>query len=204
MRDAGRQVGVLVIEDDAIVRAWVRLALESSEFRVAGEATNAEEALAFAERRWPDMLLVDYRLPDLLGTQLVRELRLRGIGAPAVLISARSERGLNEAAREAGIQVTVHKRGNTEELVDALRRAQAGSVEFDPDHPRRPQSEVGLSARERQVLRLVAGGSTNIQAAAELRISVETVKTLLERVYRKLGVRRRAEAVAVAKERALI
>lgn len=201
---ATSQTGVLVVEDDAIVRAWVRLALERSEFRVAGEASSAREAFDLAKRRRPDLLLIDYRLPDLLGTQLVRELRLRGIGAPAVLISARSERGLNEAAREAGIQVTVHKRGDVEELRDALRHARDGVGGFDPDNPRRPRKEATPSSRERQALALVAHGMTNPQIAAELRVSVETVKTLLERAYRKLGVGRRAEAVARAKERGLI
>ena len=201
---ATAQTGVLVVEDDAIVRAWVRLALERSEFRIAGEASSAQEAFDLAERRRPGLLLVDYRLPDLLGTQLVRELRLRGIGAPAVLISARSERGLNEAAREAGIQVTVHKRGDVAELLDALRHARDGVGGFDPDNLHRLTQEAVPSARERQALALVAHGMTNPQIAAELRVSVETVKTLLERTYRKLGVGRRAEAVALAKERGLI
>ena len=61
-----------------MVRSWVRLALQGSEFRLAGEAATAAEALGLADRRATDLLLVDYRLPDAVGTELVRELRRRG------------------------------------------------------------------------------------------------------------------------------
>ena len=71
------QVSVLVVDDDAIGRAWVRLSLEGSEFRVAGEAASAREAADLVERRRPGVLLIDYRLPDGLGTELVRDFGLR-------------------------------------------------------------------------------------------------------------------------------
>src|SRR5436309_15259306 len=88
---------VLLVEDDSIVRAWVSLSLRDSEFRVAGEATTAAEGITLAERRRPSLFLVDYHLPDRLGTELVRELRVHGFTAPALLITAHTEQGLNEA-----------------------------------------------------------------------------------------------------------
>ncbi len=199
-----REVSVLLVEDDAMVRGWVRLSLQGSEFRLAGEASSAVEALELAERRHPDLLLVDYRLPDRVGTELVRELRQQGVSAAAVLMTANNERGLNEAAREAGAQGSVLKTGNSEELLGALRGVLNGEHAFDWRHSRRPPGRAALSPREREVLRLVAGGATNREVASELGVGDETVKTLLARTFAKLGVRRRAEAVSAAHKLGLL
>jgi DNA-binding NarL/FixJ family response regulator len=198
------QASVLLIEDDSIVRAWVRLSLRDSEFRLAGEATTAAEALELVTRRRPSLFLVDYHLPDRLGTDLVRELRVHGFVAPALLITAHTERGLNEAAREAGAQGSVVKTGNAEALLTALRTVLTGGELFDPQHPRRPLQQVALSPREREVLKLVAAGRTTRMIAGELGVGETTVKTLLGRVYEKLGVSKRAHAVAAAHERGLL
>src|SRR5262249_46371813 len=112
--------------------------------------------------------------------------------------------GLNESAREAGVQGTVLKTGRLSELLEVLRRVQSGELSFDPRHPRRPSSGPRLSPRERQVLRLVAQGATNREAAEELGIGEQTVKTLLARSYAKLGVSRRSEAVATAYQEGLL
>lgn len=187
-----------------MVRGWVRLALDGSEFRLTGEARSRAEALDLVTRRQLDLLLVDYRLPDALGTQLVRELREAGIAAPAVLMTANPERGFNEAAREGGAQGTTVKSGSPHELLDALRTVAQGETAFDSRHPPRPAGRAALSPREREVVRLVAGGATNREVAAALEVGEETVKTMLARTYAKLGVRRRAEAVAEAQKQGLL
>ena len=197
---ASGKVIVLVVEDDAIVREWVRLALEGSEFSVGGEAATTTDALDLIGRRRADLLLVDHRLPDHLGTELVRQLRRDGNQTPAVIVTARAEPGLNELAREAGAQGAVLKRGSVEELLDALRRVFRGEEAFDPSHPRRPPRRVALSPREREVVHLLMTGATNREISEQLGIGAETVKTILSRSYEKLGVKRRAEAVAVAHE----
>jgi DNA-binding NarL/FixJ family response regulator len=201
---SSQEVGVLVVEDDAMVRGWVRLSLRNSEFRLAGEASDAAGALDLWGRRVPGVLLIDYRLPDMRGTELVRELRRQGLSAPAVLMTANNEQGINEAAREAGAQGTVLKTGEAEELLLALRLVLDGADSFDGRHPRRPAGHGALSPRERQVLELVAAGATNREIAASLGLGGETVKTLLARTFAKLGVRRRAEAVAAAHARGLL
>jgi DNA-binding NarL/FixJ family response regulator len=199
-----QEVHVLLVEDDAMVRGWVRLSLRNSEFRLAGEAEDAATATDLCARRAPDLLLLDYRLPDLVGTELLRELRRRGVAAPAILMTANGERGMNEAAREAGAQGTVLKTGRADELLLALRLVNDGGDSFDGRHPRRPSGEGALSPRERQVLELVAAGATNREVAAALGLGDETVKTLLGRTFAKLGVRRRAEAVSAAHARGLL
>jgi DNA-binding NarL/FixJ family response regulator len=195
---------ILVIEDDSMVRGWVRLALEDSEFRVAGEASGAEDALSLARSRRPDVLLVDYRLVGATGTEVVRSLRLQGVKAPAILMTASPQRGLNEEAREAGAQGSVLKTGRLDELLATLRAVAGGQPSFDPRHPRRAAGRGALSPREREVLALVARGATNREIAAELEVHDETVKTLLSRTFAKLGVRRRAEAVSAAHDKGLL
>ncbi len=198
------EVGVLIVEDDAMVRGWIRLSLRSSEFRVIGEAEDAARAVDLCERRVPGLLLVDYRLPDMLGTELVRELRREGLAAPAVLMTANTERGMNEVAREAGAQGTVLKTGSAEELLLALHLVSDGGDSFDGRHPKRPSGQSALSPRERQVLELVASGATNREIASALGLGAETVKTLLARTFAKLGARKRAEAVSAAHARGLL
>ncbi len=155
-------------------------------------------------RRRCDVLLVDQHLPDRLGTELVRGLRRQGVALPAVLMTASAEQGLNETAREAGAQASVVKSSDPERLIEVIREVLAGNGIFDVAHPRRPDGQATLAPREQQALALVAAGKTNREAAAQLGISDETVKTLLERAYVKLGAHRRAEAVLEARRRGLV
>lgn len=195
---------VLVVEDDAMVQSWLRLALEGSQFRLAGVASSAAETDDLIERRRPDLLLVDYRLPDGVGTELVRRLRQQGLALPAIMMTANTEPGFNEAAREAGAQGSVLKSGSVDELLSALRNVAAGQDAFDVRHPKRPPGRAALTPREREVLRWIASGATNREVANELGVGEETVKTLLARTFAKLGVKKRAEAVAQAHEQGLL
>jgi DNA-binding NarL/FixJ family response regulator len=197
------EVSVLLVEDDAMVREWIQSTLKGSEFRVVGVASTAAEGVELAARRKPQLVLTDYRLPDRVGTELVRELRLRGVLAPVVVMTANEERGLNELARDAGAQGTVLK-GGSAELLQSLRAASNGEQTFDLRHPQRKKGHVTLSPRERTVLQLVASGQTNAEIALSLGVSSETVKTLVQRIFRKLGTRRRAEAVSTAHELGLL
>jgi DNA-binding NarL/FixJ family response regulator len=195
---------VLLVEDDEMARSWVRLALERSEFRLVGEAASAGEGAELAERRKPALLLVDQRLPDGTGTELVRALRRRGIAAPAVVMTANRAPGFNELVRDVGAQGSVLKSGSVTELLNALRTVAEGRRVVDTRHPARSPERAALSPREREVLVLVARGLTNRQIAERLDIGSETVKTLIARAFAKLGVRRRAEAVAAAHDRGLL
>jgi len=195
---------LLVVEDDAMVRGWIRLSLEGTEFRLVGEAATAVEATGLLQRRGPDLLLVDYRLSDGAGTELVRRLRLEGSSVPAVLMTAHHEPGFNESARDAGAQGSVLKTGSSDELLAALRLARDGANAFDPRYPVRQAGRASLSPREREVMRLLAAGRTNREVADELRVGAETVKTLVARSFAKLGARKRAEAVATAQRMGLL
>src|SRR5919106_2949818 len=197
------QVAILLVEDDAMVRAWVEAVLRETEFRIVGVAPSAGTGVELAASRTPELVLTDYRLPDRPGTELVRELRLRGVRAPVVVMTANQEPGLNELAREAGAQGTALK-GGSAELIDTLRSVADGAQMFDARHPRRRDNHVMLSPRERAVLQLIAGGQTNAEIAVALGVGSETVKTLVQRIFEKLGAHRRAEAVSTAHELGLL
>lgn len=195
---------VLVVDDDAMVRRWLQLSLERSEFRVVGEANDAGEAVELFRRRRPRIVLVDHRLSTQFGLDVIRRLRGEDPNVRLVLMTSNPERGLNETAREAGAQGSLLKTGNAADVLAMLRAIASGGRSFDPRHPPRKAGTGPLTPRERAVLRLVATGSTNREVAAELGVGEETVKTMLSRAFVKLGVRRRAEAVAVAQARGLL
>jgi DNA-binding NarL/FixJ family response regulator len=198
-----REVNLVVVEDDAIVRSWIRLSLRRSEFRILAEAGTAADARELTSIL-PDVWLLDYRLPDQLGTVLLRELRQEGIDAPAVVMTASVMHGFNEQVRQSGGQGTVLKTGSPAELLAGLRAVAAGELLFDARHPARMRRQGILTPREREVLALVGEGATNVQIANTLGIGSEKVKTLIGRIFVKLGVSRRAQAVAVAHERGIL
>ena len=202
MSDGGT-AGVLVVDDDALVRAWLRFCLAGTEFRIAGEADSIQGALDLVERRRPELLLVDFHLRDGLGTDLLREVRRRHGAVPSLVVTASPAEGLNELAREAGAHGTILK-SDADALLRALRLVHAGGRAFDPSHPRRPGGRAVLSPREREVLALVAEGRTNREIAERLGVGGETVKTVVNRVYAKLGVGKRAEAVSEAHRQGLL
>jgi DNA-binding NarL/FixJ family response regulator len=195
---------VLLVEDDAMVESWLRMSLKDSVFKLAEVAISADDAMHALNARTFDIVLVDFHLPNKSGGELVREMRANGKLVPVVLMTANAHRGFNEVAREVGAQGSVLKTGSVDDLLSALRRVLCGERITDVRHPRRPDGQAALSRREREVIRLVAKGSTNREIAAELGIADETVKTLVARVFAKLGTRRRAEAVAAAHERGVL
>ena len=204
MTDTGGTVSILIVDDDAMVRSWLQLSLHDSEFRIVGEAADLDEAHELVRRRRPRLVLVDQRLAGETGTELIRALRRQEPSIRLVLMTASPERGLNEAAREAGAHGSMLKTGQPADVLRTLRAVAAGRRAYDARHPPREVGVGALTPRERAVLRLVASGATNREAAAALGISDETVKTMLSRTFVKLGVRRRAEAVAVAHSRGIL
>jgi DNA-binding NarL/FixJ family response regulator len=197
-------VSIGLVDDDAFVRAWVRQCLRDTEFRVAGEASSTASAADVIATRRPDVLLIDYRLPDGRATEFVRSIRRQGLALPVLVMTATPEQGLNEAVVEAGGQGVILKRGEPEELLQALRSVVAGDAVSDPDHPRRSEGVTSLSPREREILHRVAEGATNREIAGTLGIGTESVKTFLSRAFAKLGVRNRIEAVAEARRQGLL
>jgi DNA-binding NarL/FixJ family response regulator len=185
----------------------------TAEFTVLGQAGDGAEAVRLAEALRPDVILMDLRMPGLDGVAAITELARRGVAARVLVLTTYDTDSDVLAAVEAGATGYLLKDAPRAELVRAVRAAANGEAVLAPSVAARLMSRVRtpdvtveepLSARELEVLELVAAGNTNREAAARLFISEATVKTHLLHIYEKLGVSDRAAAVAEAFNRGLL
>lgn len=194
-------IRVLVIDDHDVVQWGFRLLLtEQAWVERCLTARTAAEGLELAARYEPQVALVDLFLEDGSGAELCAALRERSPRTRVLLISG-AGRISPSAARAAGASGFVSKDRDAEDVAKAVRLVGMGGTVFTPtaEQPARP-----LSDREREVLRLIAGGATNREIAKRLYLSAHTVKEHTSALYRKLEVRNRAEAVQRAERLGLI
>ena len=204
-------ITLLIVDDHPVVRDGLRGIFSGDErFEVVGEAATGAEAIAVAEARQPDVVLMDLRMPEVDGVTAITELTRRRVPARVLVLTTYDTDSDVLPAIEAGATGYLLKDAPREELFRAVEAAARGQSVLSPavatrlmGQMRAPASDV-LSQRELEVLELIARGSTNREAAERLFISEATVKTHLLHVYAKLGVKDRAAAVAVAFERGLL
>ncbi|GGZ26496.1 response regulator [Streptomyces poonensis] len=209
-------VSLLIVDDHPVVRDGLRGMFESEPgFTVLGEAPNGVAAVALAASLDPDVILMDLRMPGGGGVDAITELTRRGARAKVLVLTTYDTDSDTLPAIEAGATGYLLKDAPRDELFAGVRAAAEGRTVLSPAVASRlvsavraprssgPGSEV-LSAREREVLVLVARGTSNREIARELFISEATVKTHLTHLYAKLGVNDRAAAVATAYERGIL
>ncbi|TWD13414.1 LuxR family two component transcriptional regulator [Streptomyces sp. T12] len=207
-------ISLLVVDDHPVVRDGLRGMFESAPgFRVLGEAADGAAALERAEALDPDVILMGLRMPGTGGVEAIRELTRRGARARVLVLTTYDTDSDTLPAIEAGATGYLLKDAPREELFAAVRAAAEGRSVLSPavasrlvSAVRAPRTAGGepLSAREREVLALVAKGTSNREIARELFISEATVKTHLTHIFGKLGAKDRAAAVAVAYDRGIL
>jgi DNA-binding NarL/FixJ family response regulator len=197
-------IRIVVADDHPVVRDGVASTLSATPgLEVVGQAQSGPEAVDLVAALEPDVVVMDLRMPGGNGVEAVRELRRRGSRTRVLVLTTYDTDSDTVAAIEAGATGYLLKDAPTETLVEAVRATAAGEAVLSPavasrlaSHVRSPERSAALSAREREVLALVAQGRSNRLIARELFVSEATVKTHLVHIYTKLGVADRAAAVA--------
>jgi len=205
-------IRVLIVDDHPVVRDGLRGMIEREpDLTVVGEAADGAEALArVGDGSTVDVVLMDLRMPRMSGVEAIRALQRQAPNVRVLVLTTYDTDGDVLPAVEAGATGYLLKDTPRDELVRAVRAAHRGEAVLSPSVAGRLMGQVrspareALTERELAVLRLVAAGSTNREAARALFISEATVKTHLLHIYEKLGVRDRASAVAAAFQRGLL
>nr|WP_221473650.1 response regulator transcription factor [Planomonospora venezuelensis] len=201
---------MLIADDHPIVRDGIRgMFAGDPEFEVLGEAGDGAQAVELAQALNPDVILMDLRMPGTDGVTAIKELARRGNAARVLVLTTYDTDRDVLPAIEAGATGYLLKDTGRDELVRAVRTAARGEAVLSPSVATRLLGRVRtpadpLSARELEVLRLIAEGATNRETAARLFISEATVKSHVLHIYTKLGVNDRAAAVATAFRRGLL
>ncbi|MEU4153611.1 response regulator transcription factor [Streptomyces sp. NPDC026659] len=211
---ADTPITLLVVDDHPVVRDGLSAMFASAPgFTVLGEAANGVEAVERVAALDPDVVLMDLRMPGGSGVDAIRELTRRGARAKVLVLTTYDTDSDTLPAIEAGATGYLLKDAPRDELFTGVRAAAEGRTVLSPAVASRLVSAVRapatpgkepLSAREREVLALVARGTSNREIARELFISEATVKTHLTHLYTKLGAKDRAAAVAAAYERGIL
>jgi DNA-binding NarL/FixJ family response regulator len=199
---------VVVIDDHELLRAGTRRILdEASGFTVVGEADDGESALAVIAHVEPDVVLVDIRLPSINGIDLARQIVEQHPGTIVLILSAYDDEHYVRAALAAGVAGYLLKTTPSDELIRSIRAACDGSTLLDRVLTGRGEKAppttafsgaTRLTAREQEVVRLVARGRSNKAIAHQLGISPRTVEGHLNHVFEKVGSTSRTELVHYA------
>jgi len=206
-------IRLLIVDDHPVVRAGlVGMLSDQPGFEVVGEASDGDHAVRVAAATRPDVVLMDLRMPGLGGVEATAQITAAGDAKVLVLTTYESDDQIL-AAIEAGASGYLLKASPRAEIVAGIRSVAAGQTALSPHVAARlvermrapaPAPAPVLTARETEVLQLVARGSSNKQIAVTLGIRESTVKTHLLKVFEKLGVADRTRAVTLALERGIL
>jgi DNA-binding NarL/FixJ family response regulator len=204
-------IRLVIVDDHPVVRAGlVGMLSDEPGFEVVGEASDGDQAARITAATSPDVVLMDLRMPGVDGVAATARITAEGDAKVLILTTYESDDQIL-AAIEAGASGYLLKAAPQAEIVAGIRSVAAGQTALSPqvavrlvERMRAPATEAVLTARETDVLRLVATGHSNKQIAVALGIGESTVKTHLLKVFEKLGVADRTRAVTLAMERGLL
>jgi two-component system, NarL family, response regulator DegU len=209
-------IRVAIADDHSLVRQGLRRYLDMAEdIEVVGEAADGSETLTLIEETRPDIVLLDIRMPEMDGLEAARRIRDTYPDVGVIMLTAYDDRQFVVEAVRSGARGYVLKARDAEHLIQTVRLVAGGNMVIDPQlvvalaeelsqAKERDRRAETLTAREVEVLQLLAFGHTNRDIAEKLYISPDTVKTHLEHIFEKLGASDRTAAVAEALRRHLI
>lgn len=207
-------ITVLVADDHPVYREALATAVQMrAGLQLVGEAETGARALADIERLQPDVAVLDAKMPDVEGTQVLERLQLMSLGTRVVVVSGYLDSGLAYDAIARGAGACFSKLAKASDICDAIVAVAAGETVIPPEVQAHVAREIRLRAatdrpaltdRELQILRQTAAGASAPTIAGALGLSPATVKTHLRHVYEKLGVSDRAAAVAEAMRRGIL
>lgn len=201
-------INVVIIDDHVVVRAGLRYIIEADkELRFAGEFGGGKGAVDFVKEKNPDVILLDVRMPDRNGIEVLNDImKVRPNSRVVMLTTSNTEEDIFRAIEDGALGY-VMKESPIEMISNAIRSAMAGDV-FMADDVRQiyetRKCTKGLSGRETEVLSHAAKGANNREIAKAMGLSENSVKMFLKRAFFKLGASNRAEAVQLAVKRGLI
>jgi DNA-binding NarL/FixJ family response regulator len=220
MTQAATPVSVLLVEDDARFRdAFTRAIEQAPTLRLAGAAANASQGLALLRTARPDVLLIDLDLPDFPGVELIRHAAKHLPDCDVMVITVFGDERHVIESLEAGATGYLLKDSLPADFVEQIHVLRAGGSPISPTiarqlltrfqssarpEPPAPEGETRLSEREASVLNLVSKGYTHAEIATLLGVSPHTVLTYVKRIYQKLQVSSKAEALHEARTRGLM
>ncbi len=208
-----KRIRVLIVDDHAMVRSGLRNFIYGFDWmEPIGEAADGAQAVAFCAQHEVDVVLMDMVMPQMDGSEATRRIMALGKQVKIIILTSFHEQDLVEQALRAGATSYLLKNVTAEELAAAIRSAYAGQTTLAPEatealiNSARKRSDVGfdLTEREREVLTLLAVGSSNPEISEQLSISMATVKFHLTNIFTKLGARNRVVAVTIALEHNLL
>jgi two-component system NarL family response regulator len=205
---AARAASVLLVDDHALLRTGVaNIINQEADLHVVAEAGNGLEALAAYDRHRPDVMLLDLRMPEMEGVEVVRRIRERDPRARVIILTTYDTDEEIARALKAGAKAYVLKDISADDLITCIREVLAGKTYLAPAAAAKLAegvTRVQLTPRELSALQLMADGKANKEIASALGISDRTVKTHLGHLFEKLGVTSRTEAIGVATRRGLV
>ena len=208
--DISTRARILLVDDHPMMRRGIRQLLElEDDFLIVGEANNGEEALSLIDSLQPQLILLDNNMPQMNGVETLKRLRQVGYNGKVLLFTVSdAERDVRDALR-FGADGYLLKDMEPEKLIQQVREALLGELVISPTLTRvlaqalrEPQNapQVELTDRERQVLKMIAGGNSNKMIGRKLGITEGTVKVHVKNLLHKLGLRSRVEAAVWAME----
>jgi two-component system, NarL family, nitrate/nitrite response regulator NarL len=209
------RVRVVLADDHPIYREGLARAIkERPELQLAGEAKDGREALELIQRDQPDVAVLDVRMPDLEGPQVLHAINRDRIPIAVVFLSAHLDGDTAYRVVAEGASAFLSKHADRAEICEAIARVARGEIVLAPEVQAGLAREIAargvdaqgpdLTSREAEVLRLIADGLSTPEIARRIHLSPPTVKGHLQSLYEKLGVSDRAAAVAEAMRRGLL